>query len=93
MESHETLIRRMRLFKRNVICPSEMWLPLCENLDPAEVGGFLDTLDADLQGLILEEYCGEAHYRFLPSWYGQHPMQLQAAILAIGEWCEERLKS
>lgn len=84
---------RIRAFKRGVICPTEMWLSLFENLAAGDVAAFLDGLDNDLQAVILEEYQGFASYRFSPSWYEQYPIPMQDTITAIKEWCRTKLAS
>jgi hypothetical protein len=91
MESQQTLVRRMKLFRRGVICPTEMWMPLFENLTPDEVDAFLDGVDDELQQLILDEYTGLASYRFEPIWIEQYAFAERDTVLAIKEWCEKRL--
>lgn len=72
-EPFESLIHRMRLFQRDIICPSEMWSPLFASLTENNVRGFLDGLPGDLQELLFVEYDGIARYRFDPPGDAEHP--------------------
>ncbi len=91
--SHQQLAGLISLFKRGIICPSLMWIPLFEELASNDVQPFLDGLDSKLQAFILEEYQGLASYRFLPSWYMDYPISTRETILAIKQWCENRLRA
>ncbi len=93
MLSHESLLKVIRLFKRGVICPSEMWIPLFENLHADDVHGFFERLDPELRALILEEYNGFAHNRFSQSRYERYSPAVQDTVVAIREWCESQSQS
>ena len=81
-ESDESLIRRIRLFRRGAICPSEMWVPLLCSLTPETAADFLDALPEDFKRLLREEYYGPARYRF------EAPFDRDPTIVKIRAWCE-----
>ena len=61
-----SLAKLIQLYKRGLIGPSEMWLPLFERLRPATASDFLKSLPPELTNVLLDEYQGEARYRFEP---------------------------
>ena len=83
---YDSLIRVIRLFKRDQIGPSDMWLRIFETLQPESTRAFLDSLPDDLKLLMRQEYFGLARYRFEP------PEVTAELIVAkiIAQWCEEQ---
>jgi len=82
---YDSLIRMIRLFKRDQISPSDMWLRIFETLHPESARHFLDSLPDDLKLLIRKEYYGLARYRFEPP---EDTADLKVAKV-IARWCEE----
>ena len=83
---YDSLIRMIRLFKRDQISPSDMWLRIFETLRPESTRHFLDSLPDDLKVLIRKEYYGLARYRFESP---EATADLKVAKV-IGRWCEEQ---
>ena len=83
---YDSLIRVIRLFKRDQMSPSDMWLRIFETLQPESARAFLDSLPDDLKLLMRQEYFGLARYRFEP------PEVTAELIVAkiIAQWCEEQ---
>jgi CheY-like chemotaxis protein len=83
---YESLIRMIRLFERDQISPSDMWLRVFETVRPESARVFLDSLPDDLKVLIRKEYYGLARYRFEPP---EETADLKVAKV-IARWCEEQ---
>jgi hypothetical protein len=82
----ESLVKLIKNFKRSVICPSEMWIPLFTTLPPESARGFLESLPDDLKLLIRQEYFGLAWYRFQAP---EPTADLEVAKI-IAQWCEQQ---
>jgi hypothetical protein len=83
---YSSLVRLIKHFKRDLISPSEMWLPLFSTLAPESALSFLDSLPEDLKLVIRQEYFGLAHYRFQPP---APTADLEVAKI-IAQWCEKQ---
>jgi hypothetical protein len=83
---YDSLVVRIKAFKRGAICPSEMWIPLLTTLPPESAWGFLDSLPDDLKLVIRQEYFGLARYRFQPP----EPTADSEVAKVIAQWCEQQ---
>ena len=79
------LEERVRAFKSNRICPSEMWLSLFEGLSADDVPDFVENLPNELQETLIDEFYGLARYRFKAPDDADFP----AVKRALREWFEK----